>query len=275
MNSRVGPGRRNPFAAIEPLSAMDSDYDVGVETVVFKEFSLEALLDELGETGVDRVELWDGHLSADDDEETVAAAEDALAAAGVDVSGHGVVDLDDTGQARPHFAFADRMGAAYLNVNYPPERDDVTAELIDLAEEFGMDVGIHNYSSVHHDDLSQVFSSIADVRAVLDRHDHPRLGVCLDTGHFLVESVAPDDAIRELGDRIVSVHLKDTSEAEAEDLPGAGRLDLPHLIGLLDEYADVDAPLVIEYELPAERATAALREAEENVRAAIDAVGER
>jgi len=72
-----------------------------------------------------------------------------------------------------------------------------------------------------------VFSSIADVRDVLDRYDHPRLGVCMDTGHFLVEDVAPDDVIAEVGDRINSVHLKDTSEAEVEDLPGAGQLDLP------------------------------------------------
>ena len=196
----------------------------------------------------------------------------ALAAHGVTVCGHGVVDLDETGQARPHFAFADRLGADYVTVNYPPERDDITEELIDLGEEFDLDVAIHNYSSVHHDDLSTVFSSIDDVRGVLDQFDHPRLGTCMDTGHFLVEDVAPDDVIRELGDRINSVHLKDTSDAEEEDLPGAGRLDLPHLLGLLDEHADVDAPLVIEYELPDERATAALQEAEQNIR---DGLAER
>ncbi|WP_225335098.1 sugar phosphate isomerase/epimerase family protein [Halomicrobium urmianum] len=245
-------------------------FDVGVQSVVYKEYSLYELLDELGETGIDQLELWGRHLDAEDDEETVAAAEDAIADAGVSVCGHGVVDLDDTGQAREHVAFADRIGADYVTVNYPPARDDVTEELIDLAEEFDIDVGIHNYSSVHHDDLSKVFSSIDDARDVLDEYDHPRLGLCADTGHFLVEDVDPVEVIRELGDRINSVHLKDTSEAEEEDVPGAGRLDLPFLVDLLDEHADLDAPLVIEYELPAERATEALIEAERNVRAALD-----
>ena len=250
---------------------METEYAVGVQTLVFQHRTLEGLLSDLAETGIDTVDLWDGHLSADDDEETVAAAEEALAAAGVSVCGYGVVDVAEPESVRDHVAFADRLGASYLAVNYPPDRDDVTEALVEAAEAFGVDVAVHNYSSVHHDDLSTVFSSIDDVRAVLDRYDDPRLGVCLDTGHFLVEDVAPEDAVRELGDRIVAVHLKDTSDDEREDLPGAGRLDLPSLVGLLDDHAHLTAPLVIEYELPADRAVEALREAETNVRAAAEA----
>ena len=248
---------------------MQSKYTVGVQSVVYAERSLDDLLVELDETGIDHLELWGHHLDHEADEATVAAAEDALAAHDVTICGHGVVDLDDTGQARPHVAFADRLGADYVTVNYPPDRDDITEELLELADSFAIDVGIHNYSSVHHDDLSTVFSSIADVRGVLDRYEHPRLGTCMDTGHFLVEYVAPDDVIRELGDRINSVHLKDTSAAQEEDIPGAGQLDLPHLLTLLDTHTDVDAPLVIEYELPDDRATEALQAAERNVRAAL------
>ncbi|MDS0299766.1 sugar phosphate isomerase/epimerase [Halogeometricum sp. S1BR25-6] len=248
---------------------MSTEYAVGVQTVVFQHRTLDELLSDLAETGIDTVDLWDGHLSVDDDEATVAAAEDALESAGVSVCGYGVVDVEDPESVRDHVAFADRLGASYLAVNYPPDRDDVTEALVEAAEEFGVDVAIHNYSSVHHDDLSTVFSSIDDVRAVLDRYDDPRLGVCVDTGHFLVEDVDPESVIRELGDRIVAVHLKDTTEAEIEDVPGAGRLDLPSLVALLDEHADLTAPLVIEYELPEDRAVAALREAEANVRAAM------
>lgn len=249
---------------------MTGDYAVGVQTVVFQHRTLEELLSDLAETGIDAVDLWEGHLSADDDEETVAAAERALSAAGVSVCGYGVVDIEDPEQVRGYVAFADRLGASYLAVNYPPDRDDVTEALVEAAAEFDVDVAIHNYSSVHHDDLSAVFSSIDDVHTVLERYDEPRLGVCVDTGHFLVEDVDPEDVIRELGDRIVAVHLKDTTEAEIEDLPGAGRLDLPTLVALLDEHADLTAPLVIEYELPEDRAVAALQEAEANVRAATE-----
>lgn len=247
-----------------------SDYTVGVQSVVFKPRSLGDLLDALESTDIDRLELWGHHLSPDDDEATIAAGRRRIEDSPVEVCGYGVVDLEDTDEARDHFAFADDLGAEYFTVNYPPARDDITEELVDLADEFELDVGIHNYSTVHHDDLSTVFSSIDDVRSVLDRYDHPRLGVCVDTGHFLVMDESPTDVVSTLGERINAVHLKDTSDDEIEDLPGAGTLDLPTVVGLLDEHATVDAPLVIEYELPDDQALPALRDAEENVRAAVE-----
>jgi sugar phosphate isomerase/epimerase len=247
---------------------MTRDFAVGVQSVVFRDFSLADLLDELATTDVTHLELWGHHLSPDHDDATVAAGLDALDEAGVSVCGYGVVDLDGPAAARDHVAFADRLGADYVTVNYPPTADAITEELTDLAVEFGVDVAIHNYSSVHHDDLSDVFSTMADVREVLARHDDPRLGLCVDTGHFLVEAVTPEDVVREFGDRIVAAHLKDTSDAEIEDVPGAGQLDLATVLGLLDDHADPETPPVIEYELPQERATDALREAVQNVRVA-------
>ena len=251
------------------MSGLSTD-GVGVQSVVFKSRSLGDLLDALDGTDIDSLELWGHHLSPEDGEATIAAGKDRIDESSVTICGYGVVDIEDVGEAREHFEFAKTLDAGYVTVNYPPARDDITEELIDLAEEFDLDVGIHNYSTVHHDDLSTVFSSIEDVRSVLDRYDHPRLGVCIDTGHFLVMDESPDEVISAFGDRIVAVHLKDTSDDEIEDLPGAGTLDLPTVLGLLDEHASVDAPLVIEYELPDDRALDALRDAESNVRTAAE-----
>lgn len=249
---------------------MPVDYEIGVQSVVFKDFSLADLLDELTGSAVTHLELWGHHLSPEHDDHRVAAGTDAVHTADVEVCGYGVVDLEEPGEAREHFAFADTLGAQYVTVNYPPDADAITEELCDLGEEFALDVGIHNYSSVHHDDLSQVFSTIDDARGVLDRYDHDRLGLCIDTGHFLVEDVRPDDVVRDLGDRINSCHLKDTSDAEIEDVPGAGQLDVASFVDLLDEHTALDAPLVIEYELPQDRAAAALRDAVTTVQAALD-----
>ncbi|QLC32841.1 sugar phosphate isomerase/epimerase [Halarchaeum sp. CBA1220] len=244
------------------------DYDVAVQTVVYQDYDLDGLLAELAGTPVDTVELWGAHLSPADDETTIEAGEAALAEAGVSVCGYGVADLEGTGEAEAHVAFADRLGADYVTVNYPPVRDDITEALCDLGETYGVDVAIHNYSGVHHDDLDAVFSSVADVRDVLERHDHPRLGVCVDTGHFLVMDEAPEEVVPALGERIRAVHLKDTSEAEIEDAPGAGVLDLREFVGLLDEHAALEEPLVVEYELD-ENVTAELVEAYERIRAAM------
>ena len=250
---------------------MPRDYDIGVQSVVFRDFSLADLLAELGNCDVTHLELWGHHRSPAQSDQRVAAGLDTIAGSDVDVCGYGVVDLTEPGEARQHVEFADRLGAQYVTVNYPPAADAITDELVELSGEFAIDVGIHNYSSVHHDDLSQVFSTIDDVRSVLDRYEHDNLGLCVDTGHFLVEDVRPDEVVREFGDRINSCHLKDTSDAELEDVPGAGLLDVPDFVSLLDDHADLDAPLVIEYELPQSRAPEALREAVDTVQTALDA----
>ncbi|MFC4986533.1 sugar phosphate isomerase/epimerase family protein [Saliphagus infecundisoli] len=246
---------------------MTHSNDVSVQSVVFAERSLEEVLAAVERVGVDSLELWGRHLSPDDTEARIADGLAAIEDADATVRGHGVVDLSEPADVEEHVAFADRLGADYLTVNYPPDQDELTEELIARGEEYGIDVAIHNYSTVHHDDLSAVFVSIGDVRAVLSRYDHPRLGVCIDTGHFLVMDETPGEAIPEFGDRIVATHLKDVSEAELEDVPGAGELDLPSILGLLADHAP-DAPLVIEYELPDDRAEEALAEAVENLRAA-------
>ncbi|PSP50808.1 sugar phosphate isomerase/epimerase, partial [Halobacteriales archaeon QH_1_68_42] len=46
-------------------------YDLGVQSVVYKEFSLAELLAELDDIDLDYLELWDCHLSPEDDEATV------------------------------------------------------------------------------------------------------------------------------------------------------------------------------------------------------------
>lgn len=250
----------------DPESDPGSGYDIGVQSIVYKSLSLEELLAELESIGVEYLELWGQHLSPADDAARIDEALTAIEEADVTVCGYGVVDLEVAGDAGEHFAFADELGVEYVTVNYPPDSDEITEELIDHAEAFELDVAIHNYSTVHHEDISRVFSSVEDVRRILERHAHPQLGVCIDTGHFLVMDETPDDVIPDLGEDVVAVHLKDTSEAEIEDIPGAGQLDLPHVLSLFDEHTDLETPLIIEYELPAERATAALEEAVANVR---------
>jgi inosose dehydratase len=242
---------------------------IGVQSVVFGERSLSDVLDALGDADVDAMELWEDHLSPHDHGATVAASVAALNATPIDVCGYGVVEFESPDDVEDHVAFADRLGADYLTVNYPPMRDDVTAALLDAAEEYAVDVAIHNYSSIHHDDTAGVFSSLAEVQDVLDRNPHERLGAAVDTGHFLAEDVDPAEAIEAFGDRIVTVHLKDTSAAAIEDVPGAGELELGTVLALLDEHADPTVPLIVEYELDPAEAIDDLEHALANVRSAL------
>lgn len=236
------------------------DHDIGVQSVVFADHSFEELVAELETTPLDKLELWDAHLAADVDDATLDAANETLADAGIDVVGYGVIDVESPADVDPAAATADALGADYLTVNFDPGASEVATALVEAADRHALDVAIHNYSTVHHD-TADVFSSIEEVRAFLDEHQHPRLGACVDSGHFLVMDEDPAEAITALGDRVVAVHLKDTSDAAEEDVPGRGVLDLETLVDLLDAETDLSNPLIIEYELPPESAREGLLDA--------------
>jgi|GEM_PF-918294 len=250
-----------------------TSHTVGVQSVVFADRELSTLLDEVVEVDVDALELWGEHLSPDDHAATVAASVAALKATRIDVNGYGVVDLESPDEVADHLAFADRLGAEYVTVSYPPMADDITDELLVQADLHDVDVALHNTSRVHHDDRSGVFSDLAEVQDVLERNEHPRLGAALDTGHFMIEDVDPAEAVERLGERIRVVHLKDTSEEAIEDRPGVGELELDTVVELLDEHGAEDVPLVIEYELEPAEALPALQAAAIDVRGALGEPG--
>jgi sugar phosphate isomerase/epimerase len=245
-------------------------YDIGVSSIIYQDRSAPEMAEELRRTEVDAVEISLPHLNPDTADEVIDETVGALSEAGIDVCGYGVVDLERPDQVERELAFADRIGGEYVTVNYPPAREDITSELVSVAEARDLSVGIHNYSTVHHDDLSEIFSTVGDLRRVLDAHQSPNLGVCVDTGHFLVMEESPRAVIPELGPRINSVHLKDTSDAEVEDVPGRGVLDLAEFVELLDEHVELTNPLIIEYEIE-ENVTEGLIEAERALRETLQA----
>jgi sugar phosphate isomerase/epimerase len=235
--------------------------EIGVQSVVFGHRDYPELLEDLTETSVRTLELWDAQCPPDGDS---AGAREAAEAAGVDIVGYGVLEVESPGEIGPAFAFADALGAEYVTVNFDPADGELADALVAAAGTHDLDVAVHNYSTVHHD-VEDVFSSIAEVVEFLDSRPHPRLGACVDTGHFLVMDENPAEAVRALGDRIATVHLKDTSEAAAEDVPGRGELALERVLALLDEHAG-DAPLIVEYELDPDEAVPGLEEAAARLR---------
>lgn len=240
------------------------DYDIGVQSVVFGSDDFDAVVGQLESTPLNKLELWDAHLPVETDETELEAATKTLEAAGLDVVGYGVIDVGAPSDVAPAAATANALGADYLTVNFDPDAEDVADALIEAAERYDLDVAVHNYSTVHHEP-DDVFSSIAEVQSFLADHPHPRLGACVDSGHFLVMDEDPEAAIRELGERVLSVHLKDTSEAAEEDAPGRGVLDVASLVALLEDATSLPNPLVIEYELPPETRRDALLDAYERL----------
>ena len=63
------------------------------------------------------------------------------------------------------------------------------------------------------------------LRALLDQYP-PDVGICLDTGHSVLNGADPADEVKIAGDRLIAVHLCDTDGIEDRHwLPGRGIID--------------------------------------------------
>jgi len=142
-------------------------------------------------------------------------AKRALAKAGVTLAGYGVVPLGKDADAdRRVFEFAKSLGLEYISA----DPDPAAFNAIDiLVEEFGVAVGIHNHGPGHR------YAKISTISAAIKDHN-PKIGCCIDTGHFLRSREDPVDAAEAFAGRTYGVHLKDVKDATKFTVLGKGDL---------------------------------------------------
>jgi sugar phosphate isomerase/epimerase len=168
----------------------------------------------------------------------------------VKVIGYGVVRFTKNAEAnRRIFEFARAMGMEYLSADPDP---DALGGLDKLLETHEVALGIHNHGPGHR------YARIETIAKTIADH-HPRLGCCIDTGHFLRSREDPVAAVEAFGKRIYGVHLKDVKDAATFTVLGKGDLrTVDFLKGLLrNKYAYC---LAIEYEEKPEDPVADIKE---------------
>jgi sugar phosphate isomerase/epimerase len=104
------------------------------------------------------------------------------------------------------------------------------------------------------------------VNAVKDHH--PRVGACVDTGHFLRSKESPVEAIERLKGRVFGVHLKDVKDAKIFKIVGEGDLDVVGCLKAL-KAQDYQYCLALEYEENPENPVADLEICIANVKQAL------
>ena len=86
-----------------------------------------------------------------------------------------------------------------------------------------MAIGIHNHGPGHK------WAKIDTIAAAIKDH-HPKIGCCVDTGHFLRSREDPVRAVEVFGKRIYGVHLKDVKDATTFTILGEGDLRTADLL---------------------------------------------
>jgi sugar phosphate isomerase/epimerase len=237
-------GPRLLFAA-EPKDEWGG-FAVGVQTISLRKFALHEVMRHLQGMGVRYVEFSaSSHLPATASDEQIADARRLAAAAGLKITAQGVNRFSaDHAANRRVFEFAKKLGIRIITAN--PQPNAATFSSLDkLVAEYHIRIAIHNHGpGAWYDQLDSVVQAIQG-------HD-PRIGACVDCGHYLASGEDPVRCLRTLAGRVYGVHLKDIAEfgKKSENVVlGRGHLDVVALFRTLRQIDfPADGALSLEYE---------------------------
>jgi sugar phosphate isomerase/epimerase len=199
---------------------------------------LGAALAATRELGLHYWESFPVMLPATTERPAIAEYKKKLDDAGVTLLGYGVVRFGrDRDADRKVFEFARLMGLDYLSADPDPKSFDALDKLV---EEYGVNLGIHNHGPGHQ------WAQIDAIAAAIKDHS-PRIGCCVDTGHFLRSREDPVRAVEVFGPRVYGVHLKDVKDAKTFTVLGEGDLRTVDLLKALARL-NYRSGLNLEYE---------------------------
>ncbi len=204
-------------AALSPIVGFAADPDpyggfkMSIQSYSLRGFDAQTALQHSQKLGLKYWESFRNHIPMDTAPEKIEATKALLKEAGITLLAFGVEGFNDNeGAARKAFDFAKAMGV--MSISADPKKDKTTFDLLDkLVAEYDIAIAIHNHGP------KASYDKVTDVQTwVKDRH--PKIGACVDTGHYLRSDEDPVEVIEKLGKRVFGVHLKDV-----KNLPDGGK----------------------------------------------------
>jgi inosose dehydratase len=209
---------------------------------------------DIAAVGYEGVEVFDGNLAAFADRPEVLT--DVLTTSGVELVSvytganfiYADVLPDEMHRIRTACELAARFGASRLVVGggarraagTTPEDYDRLASGLDAVADLAAE---HGLEASYHPHLGTIVENPDELDRLMERS---RIGFCPDTAHLAAGGGDPAAQIRQYGERLRHVHLKDFSRATGQFLPlGAGDLDLLDVVRAVRE-ADYDSWLIVE-----------------------------
>ena len=225
---------------------------VGPAAWSFKEFTFFEGIDKTAAVGMTCIEAFEGQkvrpdsdvvLNADLSDEVIQQIKAKLDEAKVKLTSMYIHNIPaDEAVCRRTFEFARELNLEFIVSEPAPEALDIIEK---CCNEFAIDLAIHN-----HPEGSSRYWKPEEVLKVCEGRG-PRIGACGDTGHWLRSGLKPTDAIRLLGKRLLSLHVKDLDKAalDAHDVPwGQGAGDIASLLKAVYELRLTPGLFTVEYE---------------------------
>ena len=210
---------------------------LGVASYSLAKLPVEGVIEALKQLEITGVSLYKSHAPwADGTPEQCRAVVQKFTEAGITVTRTGMIELpNDEAVIRKAL---DNVRAAGLTTfcGWLKRRDALP--LVDkLVKEYDLKVAIHNHGP------TEELATGMDVWKVVQPYDR-RIGLCLDVGHGFRAGENPAETIRQCGERLYEVHLRDTMVAG-----GAMKDPQPVVIGhgLLDFRSIISSLLQARY----------------------------
>jgi inosose dehydratase len=244
-------------------------FRMGIQSYTLRGYKLDEALAKTKALGLKYWEGWDGHLPITDDPQQIASYKQKLAANGISMPTYGVIGFsNDEADARKKFAFAKAMGIRTMSA-YPTY--DSLSLLDKLVDEYKINLAIHN-----HGPGDNLYDKIQKQVDALKGHS-PRIGACIDTGHYLLSDERPETAAGVFGARIYGVHLKDVKIGEDQKKSftelGKGTLDMNvFLKQIIKDGYPQRGILALEYEEHADNPIPYVEECLKTVRNSLDTI---
>ena len=262
-------------AALSPIVGLAADPDpyggfkMCIQSYSLRGFDGKTAMQHSQKMGLKYWESFRNHIPMDTAPEKIEAAKAMLKEHGITLLAFGVEGFNDNeGAARKAFDFAKAMGV--MSISADPQKNKATFDLLDkLVAEYDIAIAIHNHGP------KASYDKVTDVQTwVKDRH--PKIGACVDTGHYVRSDEDPVEVIEKLGKRVFGVHLKDfKGPAGSEKKPtilGEGNLRLVDCLKALKKL-DYKYSLSLEYEESPENPIADIELCLKAVRDAVKKIG--
>ena len=220
---------------------------MGMQSFSLRGYDCATALKHTKELGLKYWESTPQHIPLSTTPKNINEHKALLDAAGVQLMSYGVLDFNaNESEARKKFDFAKAMGLVAMSAN--PRKDKATFDLLDkLVPEYDVAIAIHNHGP------GARYSKIRDVAEAIKDH-HPKIGACVDTGHYLRSDEDPVEALETFKNRLYGVHLKDVRTVQSGGkrqkiftIIGQGDLNLAKCLSLLKRI-NYQGCLALEYE---------------------------
>ncbi len=222
-------------------AARKPKFHLGMASYTLRKFDLDQALKMTRRVGLTHIALKDFHLAMDSSPEQIREVAAKTKDAGLTLYGCGVVYMRNEAQVHQAFDYAKTAGMKTI-IGVP--NYDLLPLVNQKVREYDIKVAIHNHGP--GDKVYPLPATAYEKVKDLDK----RIGLCNDIGHTMRSGVDPSESARKYADRLLDVHIKDVTAAEAKGSTcevGRGVIDIPKFIRTLVEI-DYAGIVSFEYE---------------------------